>query len=87
MENLLKVPGKRPRLKDGKPYTLKIKILRKRPHSKNLPILQEGSSVEFKEIRAENKKTTPPNSFTEGTLISAMEKIHTVVKDPEFKNF
>lgn len=53
----------------------------------NLLILQEGSSVLFKEIRAENKKTTPPNSFTEGTLISAMEKIHTVVKDPEFKKF
>lgn len=82
-----KSTGKTTKIEGWKAVYLKDQNSEEKTTLQNLPILQEGSSVEFKEIRAENKKTTPPNSFTEGTLISAMEKIHTVVKDPEFKKF
>ena len=60
MENLLKVPGKRPRLKDGKPYTLKIKILRKRPHSKIFPFFKREALLNLKRLEPKTKKRRLP---------------------------
>lgn len=58
----------------------------KEPQQK-IPALKEGQQIPCGEFKAEQKKTTPPAAFTEGTLIRAMENIHTVVDDPKFKKF
>ncbi len=58
----------------------------KEPQQK-LPALKEGQQVPCGNFKAEQKKTTPPAAFTEGTLIRAMENIHTVVEDPKFKKY
>ena len=50
-----------------------------------LPILKPGQILTVKRIDLKQEKTKPPQYFSEGTLIAAMEKIHTVVDNPEHK--
>lgn len=50
-----------------------------------LPDLSNGEVVSIAKIAIGEQKTKPPAAFTEGTLIAAMEKIHTVVDNPEHK--
>ena len=55
--------------------------------NQEVPSIKKGEVVQIKQILTEQNKTTPPSAYTEGTLISAMEKIHTVVKEPEIKKY
>lgn len=50
-----------------------------------LPALADGEAVSCESATVQQKKTTPPARFTEGTLISAMTNIHQLVEDPELK--
>ena len=50
-----------------------------------LPPLQMGDPVEATEIRAVEKKTTPPKRFTEGSLVQAMIGIARFVDDPKIR--
>ncbi len=50
-----------------------------------LPDTKEGESVSVCEITASEKKTSPPEKFTEATLIEAMNNIHRFVEDPQIK--
>lgn len=60
----------------------------KEPEQKQkIPPLQQGATVDCLKFAARQEKTKPPASFTEGSLIRAMENIHTVVDDPAFKKF
>lgn len=51
----------------------------------SLPKLTAGQQLGISKITLKEDKTKPPAYFTEGTLIAAMEKIHTVVENPEHK--
>ena len=44
-------------------------------------------SLKVLKTETKNELTKPPAYFTEGTLIAAMEKIHTVVDNPEYKKY
>ena len=50
-----------------------------------LPALKNGEAVACESASVDSKKTTPPQRFTEGTLIQAMANIHQWVEDPEQK--
>lgn len=50
-----------------------------------LPALKNGEAVACESASVDSKKTTPPQRFTEGTLIQAMTNIHQLVEDPELK--
>lgn len=50
-----------------------------------LPALAKGDAACIVGIEREDKKTKPPQLFTEGTLMVAMENIHTTVEDSEDK--
>ncbi len=52
-----------------------------------IPPLKQGSQISCGEFKTEQKKTAPPAAFTEGTLIRAMENIHSVVEDPTYKKY
>ena len=58
-----------------------------REDDQKLPKLSEGDSVSILSINSKQDKTKPPAHFTEGTLIRAMENIHTVVDDQKYKKF
>lgn len=49
------------------------------------PNINKGDSVNCVDSKKQDKKTTPPSRFTEGTLIKAMTSVHTLVSDPEQK--
>ena len=53
--------------------------------NQSLPKLTVGQQLGVSKITLKEDKTKPPAYFTEGTLIAAMEKIHTVVENPEHK--
>ena len=53
--------------------------------SQLLPDLRQGTVVTVREVVRSEEKTKAPPAFTEGTLIRAMENIHTVVDDPASK--
>lgn len=55
--------------------------------NQKLPLLKEGSSIDCLKFTVSTEKTKAPPAFTEGTLIRAMENIHTVVDDPTFKKY
>lgn len=50
-----------------------------------LPDAEEGQAVIAGIFTVEEKKTSPPEKFTEATLIEAMNNIHRFVEDPEIK--
>lgn len=50
-----------------------------------LPRMKEGDHCPCKALEAKPARTKPPARFTEGTLVRAMERIHTTVTDPEHK--
>ncbi len=49
------------------------------------PALQKDILVDCVDSKKQDKKTTPPPRYTEGTLIAAMTNVHTLVSDPEQK--
>ncbi len=51
----------------------------------NLPELEKGQSCRIEDLKIEEKKTTPPERFTEGSIIQAMSNIYKYVNDPELK--
>ncbi len=50
-----------------------------------LPKVSKGERAAVEQISVKQDLTKPPAYFTEGTLIAAMEKIHTIVENPEHK--
>ena len=50
-----------------------------------LPFLRQGESVCCESTQVHDKQTTPPQHFTEGTLLEAMTSIARYVQDPELK--
>ena len=50
-----------------------------------LPAVSENQKVAIQKVDMNQEKTKAPAYFTEGTLIAAMEKIYTVVDNPEHK--
>ena len=53
--------------------------------SQSLPILKPTDICRVHKLSATQEKTKAPASFTEGTLISAMENIYRYVEAPEYK--
>ena len=58
----------------------------KEPEQK-LPLLKQGDRVSILKINCLQEKTKAPPAFTEGSLIKAMENVHTVVDDPTYKKY
>ena len=50
-----------------------------------LPAMQKGDRATAEKVTVNNRKTTPPPRYTEGTLQDAMKDIHKFVDDPEVK--
>ena len=50
-----------------------------------LPKVSEGQSLKCVSAKREDKKTTPPQRFTEGSLIKAMAGIAKLVENPKLK--
>jgi len=50
-----------------------------------LPAMANGDPVQILDGTVDALKTEPPPAYTDGTLIRAMAKVHTLVKDPELK--
>ncbi|MGL5238075.1 MAG: DNA topoisomerase III [Plesiomonas shigelloides] len=53
--------------------------------SQSLPVLGEGVSITCDAAKLQEKKTTPPKPFTEGTLLTGMCNIAKDVEDPAMK--
>ena len=53
--------------------------------SQSLPLLREGDGVTCGEVTITEKRTTPPKSFTDSTLIQAMTGIARFVDDPTIR--
>lgn len=53
--------------------------------NQSLPMLDEGVSIQCDGAKLQEKKTTPPKPFTEGTLLTAMCNIAKEVTDPALK--
>lgn len=51
-----------------------------------LPAVVKGEAAAARELEIEQKKTTPPERYTEATLLNAMVNAHKYVKDPEIKS-
>jgi DNA topoisomerase-3 len=51
----------------------------------SLPSMKQADPAQCSAVEMKQAKTKPPARFTEGTLIRAMERIHTTVSDPEHK--
>ncbi len=49
------------------------------------PNIAPNQQVVCSNSKKQDKKTTPPSRFTEGSLIKAMTSVHTLVTDPEQK--
>lgn len=54
-------------------------------NSQSLPVLGDGLSIACDAAKLQEKKTTPPKPFTEGTLLTAMCNIAKEVTDPALK--
>lgn len=54
-------------------------------NSTPLPAVVKGEAAAARELEIEQKKTTPPERFTEATLLAAMVNAHKYVQDPEIK--
>jgi DNA topoisomerase-3 len=54
-------------------------------NSNTVPNIQQGQELKIDDVVVENKKTNPPSRYTEGSLISAMEKAHLFVTDERLK--
>lgn len=50
-----------------------------------LPALNQGDAATCLKAQADTKKTAPPGRYTQGTLLDAMKKVHTLVDDPVIK--
>lgn len=50
-----------------------------------IPDLAVGDQLNVKELQRRDQKTKPPASFTDGSLLAAMENIHKFVENPEHK--
>lgn len=50
-----------------------------------LPLVKKGETADVIRATVEQKKTNPPNRFTEGTLIFAMKTVGKMVADPRLK--
>lgn len=50
-----------------------------------LPSVVTGDAATAREMEIEQKKTTPPEYYTEATLLNAMVNAHKYVQDPEIK--
>ena len=50
-----------------------------------LPAMNQGDAAQCKQCAANNRKTTPPQRFTEKLLLAAMVDIHKYVDDPAAK--
>jgi DNA topoisomerase III len=50
-----------------------------------LPKLEQGESVETREIRSEEKETKPPRRYSEGSLLAAMETAGKLVEEEELR--
>lgn len=48
-----------------------------------LPALTVGQALSATDRARDEKKTTPPPRYTEGTLLGAMEHVHRLVSDPQ----
>lgn len=49
------------------------------------PQMSSGQQIKCENSKLQDKKTTPPPYFNEGSLIKAMTNVHTLVSDPEQK--
>ena len=61
-------------------------VLKQKPSDKVLPDLAQGEEVSVKAISLSEKMTTPPDEYTEGSLIDAMTSIAKHVQDEHLKN-
>jgi DNA topoisomerase-3 len=50
-----------------------------------LPALNQGDPATCIKAQVTAKKTSPPGRYTQGTLLDAMKKVHTLVTDPIIK--
>ena len=50
-----------------------------------LPAITKGEKVSVKETKVSDKKTKPPEYFTEGSLIAALSNISKYVDDPKIR--
>ncbi|MBF0582869.1 MAG: DNA topoisomerase III [Magnetococcales bacterium] len=50
-----------------------------------LPTVRTGDPVQVKQAKVEEKKSKPPNRYTEGTLIQAMKGVGKMVDNPRLK--
>jgi DNA topoisomerase III len=50
-----------------------------------LPKLEQGESVDVKEVESEEKETKPPRRYTEGALLGAMETAGKLVDEEELR--
>ena len=50
-----------------------------------LPPLNQGDVISCLKAQVDAKKTSPPGRHTQGTLLDAMKKVHTLVTDPAIK--
>lgn len=53
--------------------------------NQTIPVLTKGDLVNYLTAEMAEKKTKPPERFTEGTLIQAMKEIHKYVQNPDTK--
>ena len=61
-------------------------VLGQKPSDKVLPDLAQGEEVTVKAISLSEKMTTPPDDYTEGSLIEAMTSIAKHVQDESLKS-
>jgi DNA topoisomerase III len=50
-----------------------------------LPRLEQGETVETRDVRSEEKETRPPRRYSEGSLLAAMETAGRLVDDEELR--
>ena len=50
-----------------------------------LPALNQNDPLQCIKTQVDAKKTSPPGHYTQGTLLDAMKKVHTLVTDPAVK--
>jgi DNA topoisomerase-3 len=55
------------------------------PREQQLPRLEQGETVETRDVRSEEKETRPPRRYSEGSLLAAMETAGRLVDDEELR--
>lgn len=63
-----------------------IQVTTKSSENNQLPKTNKGDTVAIEKADIENKKTSPPKPFTDGTLIEAMAKVYKYVDDERAAN-